>query len=145
MHGWQCHHSSASWAHVSFVQVHASEVRVECELESLHAVAQNLGEAEQVVAVYQYMRLRGYPADKISILTTYNGQRALISDVIESRCARHPAFGRPLKVRTSFRLRPPLGAVLQLPSVLLHLVRFVHMDAMHVRLTPQSRWALSSR
>lgn len=63
-----------------------------------------------MVAVYQYMRLRGYPADKISILTTYNGQRALISDVIESRCARHPAFGRPLKVRTSPRLHPPLDA-----------------------------------
>lgn len=52
-----------------------------------------------MVSVYQYMRLRGYPADKISILTTYNGQRALLSDVIEARCARHPAFGRPLKVR----------------------------------------------
>lgn len=51
-----------------------------------------------MVSVYQYMRLRGYPADKISILTTYNGQRALLSDVIEARCARHPAFGRPLKV-----------------------------------------------
>lgn len=69
-----------------------------------------------MVAVYQYMRLRGYPADKISILTTYNGQRALISDVIESRCARHPAFGRPLKVR------PYCGSliiglfVLQLPA-----------------------------
>ncbi|CAL8471736.1 g11278 [Coccomyxa elongata] len=61
---------------------------------------QNLGEAEAVVSVYQYMRLRGYPADKISILTTYNGQRALLSDVIEARCARHPAFGRPLKVTT---------------------------------------------
>lgn len=59
---------------------------------------QNLGEAEYVVSVFQYMRLRGYPADKISILTTYNGQRALISDVVERRCANHPAFGRPLKV-----------------------------------------------
>ena len=59
---------------------------------------QNLGEAELVVSVYQYMRLRGYPAHRISILTTYNGQRALLADVIERRCARHPAFGRPSKV-----------------------------------------------
>jgi len=51
-----------------------------------------------VVSVYQYMRLRGYQADKISILTTYNGQKALIQDVVERRCAGHPAFGRPLKV-----------------------------------------------
>lgn len=62
-----------------------------------HAM-QNLGEAEYVVSLYMYMRLRGYPADKISILTTYNGQKALIRDVVERRCAGHPAFGRPLKV-----------------------------------------------
>ena len=48
---------------------------------------------------YQYMRLAGYPAEKISILTTYNGQKALLKDVIENRCAGHPAFGRPHKVR----------------------------------------------
>ena len=61
-------------------------------------VLQNLGEAEYLVTIYQYMRLRGYPAEKISVLTTYNGQKALLRDVIERRCAGHPAFGRPLKV-----------------------------------------------
>lgn len=50
------------------------------------------------MSLYQYMRLLGYPASKISILTTYNGQKALIRDVIERRCATHPAFGRPAKV-----------------------------------------------
>ena len=50
------------------------------------------------MALYQYMRLRGYPAERISILTTYNGQKALIQDVVERRCVGHPAFGRPLKV-----------------------------------------------
>ena len=60
---------------------------------------QNLGEAEYLVSVFQYMRLLGYPAEKISILTTYNGQKALLRDVIEQRCAHHPAFGRPHKVR----------------------------------------------
>jgi intron-binding protein aquarius len=61
---------------------------------------QNLEEAEYVVAMFQYMRLRGYPANKISILTTYNGQKALIRDVLEKRCASHQAFGRPRTVST---------------------------------------------
>ncbi len=69
---------------------------------------QNLGEAEYVVSLYQYMRLRGYPAEKISILTTYNGQKALIRDVVESRCAGHPAFGRPLKVML---MRPSIKCI----------------------------------
>lgn len=51
----------------------------------------------------QYMRLLGYPAHKISILTTYNGQKALLRDVIERRCAQHPAFGRPAKVSAAGR------------------------------------------
>jgi intron-binding protein aquarius len=33
-------------------------------------------------------------------LTTYNGQKHLIRDVIEARCAKNPAFGRPSKVTT---------------------------------------------
>ncbi|KAI9010257.1 intron-binding protein aquarius-like protein [Hyaloraphidium curvatum] len=61
---------------------------------------QNLGEAEYVVAVYQYMRLLGYPADKIVILTTYNGQKDLIQDVVKQRCANNPLFGEPSKVTT---------------------------------------------
>lgn len=47
---------------------------------------QNEGEAEYIVSVYIYMRLIGYPANKISILTTYNGQKLLIRDVISRRC-----------------------------------------------------------
>ena len=43
-------------------------------------------------------RLLGYPASKISVLTTYNGQKALLRDVFERRCANNPAFGRPHKV-----------------------------------------------
>ncbi len=49
---------------------------------------QNLGEAEYVVAVYMYMRLLGYPAHSISILTTYNGQKSLLEDVINTVGAR---------------------------------------------------------
>lgn len=61
---------------------------------------QNLGEAEYAVALYQYMRLLGYPADKISILATYAGQRALIRDVLNHRCAKNPIFGMPKAVAT---------------------------------------------
>lgn len=70
--------------------------------------AQNLAEAEYSVALYMYMRLLGYPADRISILTTYNGQKHLIRDVINQRCGSNPFFGQPNKVRrrrqTLFRL-----------------------------------------
>ncbi|CAN0328000.1 unnamed protein product, partial [Ectocarpus sp. 4 AP-2014] len=61
---------------------------------------QNLGEAEYVVATYQYMRLLGYPASKISILTTYNGQCQLIEDVVKQRCADNDLFGEPGRIAT---------------------------------------------
>jgi intron-binding protein aquarius len=58
-----------------------------------------LAEAEYIVGVYMYMRLLGYPAQKISILTTYNGQKFLIRDVLNKRCAKNPLLGLPMKVR----------------------------------------------
>lgn len=61
---------------------------------------QNLAEAEYCVAVFMYMRLLGYPPHKISILTTYNGQKHLIRDVINIRCADNPLIGRPHKITT---------------------------------------------
>lgn len=47
-----------------------------------------------------YMRLLGYPAERISILTTYNGQKHLIRDVLNQRCAGNPVFDTPNKVST---------------------------------------------
>ena len=61
---------------------------------------QNLGEAEYVVLTYQYMRLLGYPASSISVLTTYNGQAALLNDVFRAKCADHPLFGMPAAIST---------------------------------------------
>lgn len=61
---------------------------------------QNLGEAEYCVALFMYMRLLGYPGSKISILTTYNGQKALIRDVVRQRCSWNPLFGEPSKITT---------------------------------------------
>lgn len=69
------------------------------ETEPLPYYYQNLGEAEYLVSMYQFMRLMGYPANKITVLTTYNGQKNLLRDVIEQRCAGNPLFGRPHKVR----------------------------------------------
>ncbi|KAL2898324.1 RNA helicase aquarius [Bienertia sinuspersici] len=46
------------------------------------------------------MRLLGYPANKISILTTYNGQKFLIRDVISRRCVPYNFIGPPHKVAT---------------------------------------------
>jgi len=66
---------------------------------------QNLGEAEYVVAIFQYMRLIGYPEAKISIITPYNGQKMLIRDVIQQRCATNPIFGRPHKITTVDRFQ----------------------------------------
>ncbi len=33
------------------------------------------------MAVYQYMRLCGYPAASIALLTTYNGQKQVRDDI----------------------------------------------------------------
>uniref|UniRef100_A0A1D1XQ76 Intron-binding protein aquarius n=1 Tax=Anthurium amnicola TaxID=1678845 RepID=A0A1D1XQ76_9ARAE len=60
---------------------------------------QNEGEAEYIVSVYMYMRLLGYPANRISILTTYNGQKLLIRDVVNRRCMSN-GIGPPSKVST---------------------------------------------
>ena len=38
--------------------------------------------------------LTGYPAEKISILITYNGQKSLIKDVCVARCAGNPLIGK---------------------------------------------------
>ncbi len=61
---------------------------------------QNLAEAEFVVGLYMYMRLLGYPAESITILSTYNGQKHLIRDVLKKRCMSNPLIGHPKKITT---------------------------------------------
>lgn len=64
---------------------------------------QNLGEAEYAVALYMYMRLLGYPREKITILAAYAGQKELIADVIRRRCVNaglQGLFGWPKTVTT---------------------------------------------
>ncbi|KHJ41012.1 Intron-binding protein aquarius family protein [Trichuris suis] len=61
---------------------------------------QNLAEAEYAVAIFMYMRMLGYPAERISILTTYNGQKHLIKDIVRRRCGDNPLLGSPSKITT---------------------------------------------
>ncbi|ETW47294.1 hypothetical protein PFMALIP_04643 [Plasmodium falciparum MaliPS096_E11] len=61
---------------------------------------QNLLEAEMTVAIYMYMRLIGYPNDVITILTTYNGQKELILDILKKNCMYNKLIGMPKKVTT---------------------------------------------
>eukprot|EP01117_Protostelium_nocturnum_P000116 TRINITY_DN1019_c0_g1_i4.p1 TRINITY_DN1019_c0_g1~~TRINITY_DN1019_c0_g1_i4.p1 ORF type:complete len:1386 (-),score=536.20 TRINITY_DN1019_c0_g1_i4:27-4184(-) len=79
---------------------------------------QNLGEAEYVVALYMYMRLIGYPAKSIAILTTYNGQKNLIRDVFRARTGWTRFFGNPSRITTVDRYQGQ-----QADYVLLSLVR----------------------
>ncbi|KAF2153762.1 P-loop containing nucleoside triphosphate hydrolase protein [Myriangium duriaei CBS 260.36] len=90
--------ANAGFRHAyQFVDVPAYKGRGE-STPSPHFV-QNLGEAEYAVAIYQYMRLLGYPSSKITILTMYAGQKALIRDVLGHRCRGNRLFGMP-KVST---------------------------------------------
>jgi intron-binding protein aquarius len=70
------------------------------EQEVAPHVLANEGEAEYAVAIFQYMRLLGYPASKISILTTYAGQKTLIQEVLARRCKGNPLTGLPRIVAT---------------------------------------------
>ncbi|KAH6598803.1 hypothetical protein BASA61_002789 [Batrachochytrium salamandrivorans] len=86
---------------------------------------QNLGEAEYLVAVFQYMRLIGYPSSKIAILTPYKGQKELIQDVLIQRCSWNPVFGKPQQIATIDGFRDGVADI-----VLLSLVRTRTMGAM---------------
>lgn len=83
-----------------FQFINVEDYKGQGEQEPTPHFIQNLGEAEYAVAMFQYMRLLGYPAEKITILTTYVGQRALIRDVLNRRCARSPLFGFPAALTT---------------------------------------------
>jgi intron-binding protein aquarius len=87
---------------------------------------QNLGEAEYAVGLFMYMRLKGYPASKITIMSTYNGQKHLIRDVLRQRCAWNPLFGEPKTVTTVDRYQGQ-----QNDYIIISLVRTEHVG--HIR------------
>lgn len=61
---------------------------------------QNLDEAEFMVSMYQYLRLIGWPAASVALLSPYAGQTALLRDIVAHRCADKPLYGQPLAVTT---------------------------------------------
>ena len=61
---------------------------------------QNLGEAEYIVQVYMFMRLLGYPNHSITVLTTYNGQKHLIREIMNRKCLNDPMFGMCNEITT---------------------------------------------
>jgi len=61
---------------------------------------QNIAEAEFVVSTYMYMVLKGYDPNTITILTTYNGQKYLIRDIIHQKCSWSKIFRKPKKITT---------------------------------------------
>ena len=87
---------------------------------------QNVQEAEYLCSLYQWMRLCGYPAQSISILTTYRGQKHLLRDVFKARCDSHPLFGPPASISTVDKYQGQQNDI-----VLLSLVRTKHVG--HLR------------
>ncbi|XKL64533.1 hypothetical protein PGB90_004619 [Kerria lacca] len=83
-----------------FQLINVEDFEGEGETEPRPFFYQNLAEAEYCVALFMYMRLIGYPAHKISILTTYNGQKQMIREILQHRCASNPLIGIPHKVTT---------------------------------------------
>jgi intron-binding protein aquarius len=84
--------ANAGFAHAfQFIQV--DDYRGKGETTPTPYFYQNIGEAEYIVALFQYMVLIGYEPDRISILATYNGQKELIRDIISQRCGE----GTPLE------------------------------------------------
>lgn len=78
--------------------INVEDLNGQGETEPVPHYYQNLAEAEFVIATYMYMRFMGYPAERITILTTYNGQKSLLKDVIATRCAQW--IGEPAKITT---------------------------------------------
>ncbi|EPY54290.1 complexed with Cdc5 protein Cwf11 [Schizosaccharomyces cryophilus OY26] len=66
---------------------------------------QNLGEAEYAVAIYQYMRMLGYPADEIGICTLHESQVPLLREILNVRCSNNSLFGLPLFVKSVKNLK----------------------------------------
>jgi intron-binding protein aquarius len=93
--------SNAGFAH-TFQFINVENFEGKGETTPTAHFYQNVGEAEYVVAMFQYMVLIGYPAESISILTTYNGQKALLHDILSQRCGKGTPFSgiRPKAVST---------------------------------------------
>jgi intron-binding protein aquarius len=127
MHSHEFQHANSGFAH-TFQIINVENFEGRGESSPTAYFYQNVGEAEYAVALFQYMVLIGHNPEKISILTTYNGQKALIQDIIARRCGEGtPLAGiRPGSVSTVDKYQGQ-----QNDFVLLSLVRTAHVG--HIR------------
>merc|ERR1711939_1222352 len=88
------------------------------EQQVLEFYYQNITEAENLIATYKYMRWMGIASKNITFLTPYNGQAALLREMIERTCEKHHLFGLPNTISTIDRYQGQ-----QNDFVLLSLVR----------------------
>jgi len=79
-------------------------------MEVVGSSAQNLAEAEYIVAAYMYLRLKQHTinengkvtllpllnAPKIAIVTTEEAQKKLIEEILRTKCGWHPMLGVPV-------------------------------------------------
>eukprot|EP01135_Chromosphaera_perkinsii_P000984 Nk52_evm10s155 gene=Nk52_evmTU10s155 len=96
------------------------------EREPFPHVFQNSDEADFIVETYKFMRLSGYPSSKITVLTTYNGQKDLLQERFNQKCSGSPLYGMPSKISTVDKYQGQ-----QNDYVLLSLVRTKHVG--HIR------------
>lgn len=61
---------------------------------------QNLAEAEYIAFTFLYMRILGYPCERIAVLATYNGQVQLLREVISVRASQYGNVGMPFAIST---------------------------------------------
>lgn len=92
------------------------------ESQPLPYFYQNVAEAEYVAFTFLYMRMVGYPADRIAVLSTYNGQVQLLKEVISARSSQFGNLGCPAVVSTVDKFQGQ-----QADYVLLSLVRTKHL------------------
>eukprot|EP01029_Cantina_marsupialis_P007120 TRINITY_DN1785_c0_g2_i1.p1 TRINITY_DN1785_c0_g2~~TRINITY_DN1785_c0_g2_i1.p1 ORF type:complete len:1334 (+),score=432.24 TRINITY_DN1785_c0_g2_i1:119-4120(+) len=78
---------------------------------------QNPREAAWIVTTFKFLRLVGHPADKISILTTYNGQRFLLEDMFNKMSRDEQACYERPKISTVDKFQGQQNDIIMLSLV----------------------------
>lgn len=81
---------------VQFINVEENE---ECD-KYLRGEYENIGEADYLVSLYRYMRLLGYPREKIDLVAVSRGQKKRIEQIARQKC-KEAFFGQPAVFTTA--------------------------------------------
>lgn len=57
-------------------------------------------EARYIVSFYQYLRLCGYEASRVSVLSNSEEQRDVLRELFREECGKNPVFGLPNRICT---------------------------------------------